>query len=167
MKEILAENLQTLFNNSELRGKCTYHGKEYEVWEVSDEDFETMCNMSDEEFEKLCPDGMWRYAKGSNMEIPDTEYKINGLKIIAWDGEHRKCFYEDNCKDCGDRLNQMCEGAESDIEICHGKREYNTLLDYFHEEISVGQPRNVCALAVDLAKYNNMTLSELFGKYEE
>ena len=39
MQEILAENLQPLFDNTSLTGKKTYSGELYEVWEVSDEDF--------------------------------------------------------------------------------------------------------------------------------
>lgn len=140
MKEVLAENLLLFFANSGIDGKCTYSGDIYEVWEVSDKDFETMSNMSEEEFIKLCPSGMWRSADGSNMGIPYVKYTINGKKIIAWDRLH-----------------------EDESRI---KRRYDSLLEYMCEEIGASQPRNVCALAVDLAKYNNMTMGELFAKYE-
>lgn len=62
MQEILAENLQPLFDNTSLTGKKTYSGELYEVWEVSDEDFQLMCEIDEEEFERLCPEGMWRSA---------------------------------------------------------------------------------------------------------
>ena len=67
MQEILAENLQPLFDNASLTGKKTYSGELYEVWEVSDEVYEFMCNISDEEFERLCPEGMWQSSNGSIM----------------------------------------------------------------------------------------------------
>ena len=139
MKEVLAENLLLFFSNSGIDGKCTYSGDIYEVWEVSDKDYEVISNMSEEEFVKLCPNGMWRSADGSNMGVPCVKYTINGKKIIAWDRLHK---YESK------------------------KRKYDSLLEYMCEEIGASQPRNVCALAVDLAKYNNMTMSELFAKYE-
>lgn len=44
--------------------------------------------------------------------------------------------------------------------------EYENLSDYLCNCIRVSQPRNVCACAVDLAKYNDMTMGELFEKYE-
>lgn len=137
MQEILAENLQSLFDNTSLIGKKTYSGEIYEVWEVSDEVFESMCNMSDDEFEKLCPKGMWRSSEGSVMDIPDTEFIINGEKLIGWNTRGRYENYQ-----------------------------YANLSDYLCYGIGASQPKNVCALAVDLAKYNNMTMGELFTKYE-
>ena len=43
---------------------------------------------------------------------------------------------------------------------------YNTLLDYMNKVIGASQPRNVCALAVDLARANGMSMSELFKIYQ-
>lgn len=165
MQEILAENLQDFFNNTKLDGKQTYKGEDYEVWEVSDEVFKSMCDLNDEDFEKLCPEGMWRSAIGSNMGRPDVEYKIKNNTILAWDGNSRS-DYESECKECSDRKNGTCEGTEDDFIECFGAREYSGLLEYLCEELGASQPRNVCALAVDLAKYNNMTMGELFTKYE-
>lgn len=96
-----------------------------------------MCNMSDEEFEKLCPKGMWRSSECSNMGVPTDYLTVNGETLRCW-----------NRKDEPYRT------------------VYELLLEYLCENIGVSQPRNVCALAVDLAKYNNMTMGELFTKYE-
>lgn len=166
MKEILAENLSMFFSNSGIEGNCTYSGKLYEVWEVSDDDFKIMSNMSEEEFQKLCPNGMWRSANGSNLGFPDDKYLINGEEIIAWDGYRRCEYYNDYCKDCSDRISEMCKASDEDIETCCGERKYNTLLNYLCYEIGASLPKNVCALAVDLARRNNITMGELFCKYE-
>lgn len=166
MKEILAENLSMFFANSGIEGNCTYSGELYEVWELSDKDFETMSNMSEEEFEKLCPNGMWRSADGSNQVFPNEKYLINGKEVIAWDGYRRCEYYNDYCKDCEDRIDEMCEASDEDIETCCGERKYDTLTNYFCDEIGASQPGNVCALAVYLAKRNNITMGELFSKYE-
>ena len=166
MKEILGNNLEQFFN-TEINGECTYKGADYEVWEVSDKVFNSICNMSEEKFEELAgEDAWWRGAEGSNQGVPDSKYIINGAEIIAWDGYPRCEYYNDYCKDCEDRMDGACEASDEDIESCCGKRKYNTLSNYLCDEMGASQPRNVCALAVDLAKYNNMTMGELFAKYE-
>ena len=40
------------------------------------------------------------------------------------------------------------------------------LLEYLSYYLGASQPRNVCALCVDLARINNMTLGELFNTYQ-
>lgn len=166
MREILANNLQSLFDNTSLNGKCTYRGNTYEVWEVSDEDFKIMCDMSEEEFEKVCPDGMWRSSEGSSMSSSYNKWIINNNEILAWDGGDRENYFEEYCKDCEDYCDDMCEANNDDILNCCGERKYDTLLNYMCDEIGASQPKNVCALAVDLAKANNMKMSDLFKIYE-
>lgn len=164
MKEILAESLQPFFDNSGLNGTCTYKGKIYEVWEVSDDVFNKMCDMTEEEFLNLCPDGMWRYSAGSIMGTPSVNYEINGYNLAAWD--HRREQYIDDCIHCSIRELHNCKQTEEDYIECFGVRRHECLLEYLCEEIGASQPRNVCALAMDLALHNNMTLGELFMKYE-
>ncbi len=164
MKEILAESLQPFFDNSGLEGKCTYQGGLYEVWEISDEVFDKMCDMKEDEFLELCPDGMWRSSEGSIFGIPCVEYEINGQKIFAWDYNRER--YIEDCKDCIVREKYGCKQTEEDYNECFGDRKYKTLLEYFCEEIGASVARNVCALSMDLAKYNKMTMGELFKKYE-
>lgn len=138
MKEILAQNLQSLFDNTSLTGVKTYGGKIYEVWQVPDDTFESMCNMSDEEFEKLCPEGMWRSADGSNMGYPHDYLIVNKKKLRCWDTKEKPYRHQ----------------------------KYNSLLEYLCDNVGASQPKNVCALAVDLAMCNHMTMGELFTKYE-
>lgn len=173
MKEIFGNNLGQFFNNeinvfeNEINGNRTYKGDRYEVWEVSDDVLNAMCDMSEEKFVELAgEDAWWRSAEGSNQGVPDNKYIINDEEIIAWDGRCRCEYYDDYCEDCEDRMSGVCEASDKDIESCWGERKYNTLSDYLCDEIGTSQPRNVCALAVDLAKYNNVTMGELFAKYE-
>lgn len=133
MKEILAENLQSLFDNTSLIGVKTYSGKTYEVWQVPDYTFESMCNMGDEEFEKLCPEGMWRCSDGSNMGYPHDHLTVNKKKLRCWDEKENSY------------RNQKCE----------------SLLNYLCNNVGASQPKNVCALAVDFAKYNGCNLRQL------
>lgn len=140
MKEILAENLKSLFDNSKLNGRCGYKGKIYEVWEVSDKDFKTMCEMSETEFEQLCPNGMWRSSEGSSLNLPITTFFVNGKEM---------------------------KGYQRDCDEHYGiSRNYENLLDYLCTYIGVSSPKNICAIAVDLAKHNRMSLGVLFTIYQ-
>lgn len=69
---------------------------------------------------------------------PYVNFKVNGEYLLGWD----LGIYENN------------------------KYEYSNLSQYLCEHLGISQPRNACALAVDLAKYNDMTIAELFEKYE-
>lgn len=149
MVEILGNNLKSLFENTKLNGVCTYKGipkREYdityEVWEISEEDFEIMCNMTEERFESYCPEGWWRHSEGSIFSTPYETNIVNGHKLISWS----KGFF--NC------------------EETRKPKRYESLSDYLCNCIGASLPKNVCALSIDLAKYNNMKLSELFRKYE-
>ena len=168
MIEILGGNLASLFENAKLNGVCTYKGipkKEfditYEVWEVYEKDFKILCDMTEEMFESYCPNGWWRYSKGSIMGFPCNEFTINNHSILAWDGYSRE-HWEKDCRMC---LNP-CGGTHEDWEYCYGGREYSTITEYLCEELGASTEKNVCALLTDLAKYNNMKMSELMRKYE-
>lgn len=146
MKEILGNNLEQFFN-SEIIGKRTYKGNEYEVWEVSDETFDVMCDMTEEEFVNLSGENAWwRSAEGSNLGAPNTKVHINDYELLGWIDELWEYSEEED---------------EEDFEIYA-----SSLSNYLGDVIGVSQPRNVCAIAVDLARYNNMTMGELFTKCE-
>ena len=51
-------------------------------------------------------------------------------------------------------------------ETRDGNDTYDTLMDYFHQGMSVGMERNICALAVDLGRANGKTMAQLFEIYE-
>lgn len=91
-----------------------------------------------ENYEGEWPDswGFWRSATGSNMGTPYSFMTINGNEIICWESDD------------------------------HYNDEYDTLLGYMSEEIGASQPRNVCALAVDLARANGISMAELFNTYQ-
>lgn len=80
--EILGNKLKRFFdivddppNDAEI----TYAGNRYEVWEVSEDLFNKMCDMSKEEFVKLAgEEAWWRQSDGSVLGVPDTKFIING-----------------------------------------------------------------------------------------
>ena len=145
MKEILGGNLKRFFDT--IDSKCsnsdiTYAGDTYEVWSITDELFDKICDMTEEEFVKLAgEDAWWRYSEGSNLGTPDITVYIKGREMRGW--------------------NKLWADEMEDWEL---HRE--SLSDYLCNCVGASQPRNVCACAMDLAKYNNMSMGELFTKYE-
>jgi ribosomal protein S25 len=146
--EILAGNMDNYFSRTGIKAKKTwdgtrYGGGTYQVWELSQEEFEKLDATSEESYQS---GEWWRSAEGSNMGKADVLYIINGKEIKAWDGAHREDFDEEE--------EELFE------------REYSRLTEYFCDEVGASLEKNVCALAVDLAKQNRMTMAELFAKYE-
>lgn len=141
VKEILGNNLKVFFDSIDSEyneAEITYAGNRYEVWEISDDLFKKICDMSEDEFVKLAgDDAWWRSCDGSVLGVPDVKYKINGKEMIGWD-------------------------TEREWEHCR----YNNLIEYLCIGMRASTEKNVCACATDLAKYNNMTMGQLFREYE-
>lgn len=153
MKEILGGDLDLAFKELNINAIKTYEGNTHlddvtQIWEVQNEDFEKLCNMSEDDWKYEW--GWWRSAEGSNVCNPLSTFIINKEKITAWDDDNRL----------------EADKAEDEDDKYLFDREYSNLLEYFCDEIGASQPRNVCALAVDLANINNIKLSELFKKYQ-
>lgn len=51
-------------------------------------------------------------------------------------------------------------------ETIDGNDTYDSLMDYFHKGLGVGMESNICALAVDLARVNGVSMGRLFEIYE-
>lgn len=148
MVEILGSNLKKFFDtvdNPPNNAEITYAGSRYEVWEVSDELFKRMCNMSEEEFIDIAGENAWwGSSEGSVLGEPMAKSTVNGEPLVCWDDDY---YLPD----------------EYEEEPC---KEFESLSEYLCDEIGASLPRNVCACAKDLAKYNGMTMAELFEKYE-
>lgn len=143
MREVLGKNLKKFFDivdNPPNDAEITYAGNKYEVWEISDELYKRICDMPEEEFVEIAgEDAWWRSSEGSNLGCPDAEFEVNSENLTGWD---------------------------SPIYSSKIGHRYENLSDYLCSCVGVSQPRNVCACAMDLAKYNDMTMGELFEKYE-
>lgn len=148
MIEVIANNFNEVLNGEHLEGKLTYNGKRYEIWEISDEVHKVLCDMTDEYFEEKYPKSMWCSSESSNIDVPDIEATVNNLPLIAWENIHNEDIDED------------------DDEYLYIENVYPDLTTYFCDALGASQPYGICALAVDLAKHNNMKMSELFIQYE-
>jgi hypothetical protein len=157
--EILAGELDKAIEELQMNAKKTYeiqnkpweYCETYQVWELSDEEFDKLCEIDEDDWKSEY--GWWRGAKGSNLGGVSYRYNINNHYIKAWDGYSRINFMEEN---------KNCKPEDKWFR----DRKYKTLLQYFCEELGVSTERNVCAVAVDLAEQNGITMSELFKKFQ-
>lgn len=156
MKEILGNNLESVIDFFGFKAIKTYQSTKdntdfCQVWEMDDETLINLNNIPDEIWVEDF--GWYRYAEGSNMGEVNKRYSINNHYIKAWEGAGREDQEEENkTLPVDDRWNEP--------------RKYHNLLEYFCEELGASTEKNVTALAIDLAKQNNMKLSELFKKYQ-
>lgn len=74
---------------------------------------------------------------------------------------YRKMDSRNYCECCGKRINLTPWNKEISKDI-----NYQSLSEYLCEFIGASMPRNVVACAIDLAKFNHLTIGELFKKYE-
>ena len=150
MREVLGNNLKTFFDTvdkNQTDAECTYKGNHYEIWELSDELFNRMCNMTEEEFIILSErdDDWWISANGSNLNLHEKgEFTVNNKIMVGW-------------------KNKPWQDDDKEYDNC---TNYTDLSEYLCEYIGASLPRNVVACAMDLAKYNNMSMAELFQTYE-
>lgn len=133
----------------------------YEVYEISRQDMKKL----DEIFEWPDSYGWWRYAKGSNMGTPFSFFTVNGKELIAWDGYKREDL-RDDWADEPDEEKAAYHYSFKEYEETQYPHKYSTLTEYMCDELGASTERNVCALAVDLARANGLKMSELFQIYE-
>ena len=141
--EIIGQNLDQYFQNeSENIAHCTYKGKDLEVWNVCESMFGFMNEQTEEDFfNEAGEDAWWRQADGSILGRPSDKSIVNGHEITLWDLNEALFHYRD--------LHET----------------YDSLLDYIYDHVGATSPKNVCAILVDLAKFNNITVGELCNKY--
>lgn len=156
--------LHKAFKELGIKAARTYKRSEkphYEVWELSKEDLKTL------EYTYEWPDewGWWRFAKGSNMGTPFDLFQVNGKELIAWGGARREDLILDWAAEPNEeKAAYNYSFKEYEKTLC--PYEYETLLTYIAEELGASVERNICALAVDLARANGLSMAKLFEIYE-
>lgn len=167
--EILGDKMHKVFKELGIDYKKTYskrcnpkkkYDPHYEVYEIAHSDMKKL-----EEVFEMPYGSWWRYAKGCNLGTPFDFFDVNGKELIAWGGAKR-----DDLRDWWD-----AESNEEKAAYHYSFREYEkdtmpykyeTLTEYMCDEIGASMESNVCALAVDLARANGMTMAQLFKTYE-
>lgn len=167
--EILGDKMEPAFKELGIKYRKTYnktlnpkknYDPHYEVYEISQQDMKRLGEIIE------WPDGpWWRWAKGSNMGTPFSFFTVNGKELIAWDGYKR----EDLRDDWADEPNEEKAAYHysfKEYEETQCPHKYSTLTEYMCHELGASTEKNVCALAVDLARANGMTMAKLFETYE-
>ena len=167
--EILGSNMDPVFKSLGVNYKKTYcrnasfrNQDDYcEVYEIAQSDM----NSLGKEFYNGETGAWYHWCKGSNMGTAYEFFEINGRELIGWAGSHREYL-----RDCWDDFDSETKAkyhySFKEYENSAKPRKYDTLLDYIHDELCIFINRQVCALAVDLARANGMTMAKLFETYE-
>ena len=163
--EILAGNgINKAFKELEIEATRTYKGANepnYEVWEIEKKDLTRL-----EEAAEWKPHwGWWRFAKGSNMGSAYDIFEVNGHELIAWGGARRDSLMDEWCDETNEEK-AAYHYSFKEYEEFNMPHKYDTMLNYFCDELCASTETNVCALAVDLARYNGMSMAQLFKTFE-
>jgi len=107
----------------------------------------------------------WRYSKGCILGSTDYPLVVNGQKMNGFE-PHNLEDYEEMLKEEQERIKDET-GKDVDIgDIDLPVNEYSHLLQYLCDEVRVSTETNVTACCVSLARGNNLTLGQLFEKYQ-
>lgn len=176
--EILAgDNIKNAFKSLGIEANCTYkrsmppedghyHGEEYEVWEISKEALTMMSEIDDKEWKDDW--GFWRYAEGSNLAgEPTHQFTINNQSILAWYSQDKlDAYLEDFLEPAYIEEFESENAAREELirDYWDEKCKYKNFYQYCSEQWGASTERNVCAIAVDISRMNNMTMGELLSK---
>ena len=165
MAEIFGGNgLHRAFKALGMDAKITYkssHEPYYEVWELNKKDLKVL----EEIMEWQENWGWWRAARGSNMGTACSFFTVNGKELIAWDGPKREDLMNDWDNE-SDEEKAACHYRFKEYEEIYMPHTYDTLIEYMRKELGASMESNICALAVDLARVNGVSMARLFEIYE-
>jgi len=167
--EILGNKMHKVFKENGIEYKRTYSKKcnpkkeydpHYEVYEISQNDMERL-----EEVFELPYGAWWRYARGCNLGTPFYVFTVNGKELIAWGGPSRDDLRNDWDAE-PDEEKAAYHYSFREYEEAMASYKYDTLTEYMCYEMDISMESNICALAVDLARANGLTMAKLFEIYE-
>lgn len=151
--------------------------KDYCVWELSNEDYKKLDSYYDEYdyFEEgLNPNiwdkewGWWRWCSGSNInEDPVHDFIVKGNKVkLHYYTFNLLDFIKDSLEDFkeenGNPSKELKEKLTYEATQEFFAREYKDFLDYCISQYGASTEKNVCAISVESAKLNNVTMAEFW-----
>ena len=173
MKEILGGKLEKAVKELNINAKKTFQSKIKkndfnQVWELTDEDYKTICDVKDDDWKDSW--SWWRSSEGSNIDdSPTCHMKVNGQDILAYYDEERvKMYIEDFLEDDYISEFENEDKAREQLVKDYFNEEciYGNFTNYCCEQWGASTEKNVCAIAMSIAKLNGMTMGELFNKYQ-
>ena len=170
MVEIIGENMKPVFDAMGIVPEVAFHKnnfwefEDFYVWRLTDDEYGMLEHQSDEDFQSVASeDTCWRYSSGSILGVPDEEFVIAGKPVLAWRNEKK---IDDLAQDW-ELLDDEGRSEYEDVEdYCTywARKEYEDVFEYCYEEFGLSTVRNVLAIVTDIAKYNDMTIAEVFEK---
>lgn len=135
------DGLEFAFKDLNMSAKCTYKSKQLpfcaEVWEVSVDNFKTLCNIPDKEWKDVW--GWWRQGHCVYHGNIYNDYNVNGKTMYGYEPAE-------------------CEDYES--------TSYNDFYKYLLDVHHVSTFYNFCYFAISLADDNGMKVSEFLKEYQ-
>lgn len=163
MVQILGGNeLKNAFEFYNMKAVCKYHNllEDICVWEISEENLNTLDNAAEEKWEKSF--GWYRYINGTLMfdNYPLIFTTIKDATILAWYSPER---YFDFLEKKGYNENYQ-KSEENAIENEYwDDHNFDNLLDYLKREWNVEESEDeITEITEELAKLNNLSLSQLW-----
>lgn len=155
MKQILGNNLTGAIQALKIKAELKWKNDSFEVWELSDSEFERFCNVPDEEWDNE-QFGWWRYSNGCILEGSTLyEYTVNGNKMLGYIDQHE--------------IENLNEGESPDDmvdETYFTETAYQSFTSWLSSVLDISTEKNITAVAISLAKENGLTLAEFMRKYQ-
>lgn len=151
----LADAIRDLKIEAELKYTTPTTGKferlpKFEVWEMQQETFETLCNVDDDDWKDEY--GWWRYGERASENFSGLNI-VNGHEMIAFPPEEHAMDFP----------SEHADGEEKEEES--GPESYTHFLQYLDYNQGMSTEKNVAITAISLAKANELTLAEFMTKY--
>ena len=141
--QILGYNLQKPFDDLNIDGELMYSSDaiDVEVWEISHSGYDALISADSSIWSDRYFGSWWRYSIGCTLEGSETHtFTVNGSPMTGW-------------------------VIHDDYREYHGY-DYPSLFNYMLNEFGVSTETNISAVSSGLAKLNNMTIAELWKKYQ-
>lgn len=147
MNEIIGGKLDLAFKELDIEATKTYEsatnefGSRIQVWVLPDESYNKLINITEDDWEYNYG---WFRLGGCNYEGDIlTNFMINGEEMIGFEVANHRF-------------------VDEELEVL----EYDSFSDWFYDYMNLSKLENMAYFANSLAKYNQMSITEFFIKFE-
>ncbi|MED3792471.1 hypothetical protein P4571_08440 [Niallia alba] len=143
MVEIMGQSLDKAFRELGIEAKKLIEtsSKKFQVWELSDKEFERLLFVSDDQWEAGY--GWWRSGRCIYEGLAEHEYVVNGEKMLGYISD-----------------------SDDKEDLLYIKSKHDSFSDWLSDVMNLSTEKNLVIFAESLASDNGMKLSEFISKYE-
>lgn len=154
--EILGDELEEFFEEKGY-GTLKYKGPDFEVWELSETEYDKLCQTTDDEWNN-CHWGWWRYGHSIYEGTSLYRYRVNGEIMLGYIDYDKLALLNSD-------LLEDNEFEEFDTSY-FTNREYKDFREWACEVMGHSTETNIACLATSLAKENGVTLAGFMEIYQ-